>query len=137
MKKVYVYSSPVGKLGIDVDEKGLRKIEFLKDDAIDVVDGDNELVMEVKRQLNEYFRGERKTFDLPLALCGTPFQLKVWEALQTIPYGDTRSYKEIADILHISIKKVDKELQKATAKLRESLKDYLSVLVVFFTLLEK
>ncbi len=52
--------------------------------------------MEVKRQLNEYFRGERKTFDLPLALCGTPFQLKVWEALQTIPYGDTRSYKEIA-----------------------------------------
>lgn len=96
MKKVYVYSSPVGKLGIDVDEKGLRKIEFLKDDAIDVVDGDNELVMEVKRQLNEYFRGERKTFDLPLALCGTPFQLKVWEALQTIPYGDTRSYKEIA-----------------------------------------
>lgn len=48
-----------------------------------------------------------------------------------------RSYKEIADILHISIKKVDKELQKATAKLRESLKDYLSVLVVFFTLLEK
>lgn len=96
MKKVYVYSSPVGKLGIDVDEKGLRKIEFLKDDAIDVVDGDNELVMEVKRQLNEYFRGERKTFDLPLALCGTPFQLKVWEALQTIPYGDTRSCKEIA-----------------------------------------
>ena len=67
MKKVYVYSSPVGKLGIDVDEKGLRKIEFLKDDAIDVVDGDNELVMEVKRQLNEYFRGERKTFDLPFA----------------------------------------------------------------------
>ena len=48
-----------------------------------------------------------------------------------------RSYKEIADILHISIRKVDKELQKATAKLRESLKDYLSVLVVFFTLLEK
>lgn len=96
MKKVYVYSSPVGKLGIDVDEKGLRKIEFLKDDAVDVVDGDNKLVMEVKRQLNEYFCGERKTFDLPLALCGTPFQLKVWEALQTIPYGETRSYKEIA-----------------------------------------
>ena len=48
-----------------------------------------------------------------------------------------RSYKEIAGILNISIKKVDKELQNATAKLRSSLKDYLSVLVVFFTFLEK
>ena len=48
-----------------------------------------------------------------------------------------RSYKEIADILNISTKKVDKELQNATVKLRLSLKDYLSVLVVFFTLLGK
>ena len=72
------------------------KKDFGKDDAFDVVEGYNELVIEVKRQLNEYFRGERKKFDLPLALCGTPFQLKVWEALQTIPYGETRSYKEIA-----------------------------------------
>ena len=48
-----------------------------------------------------------------------------------------RSYKEIADILNISTKKVDKELQNATVKLRLSLKDYLSVLVIFFTLLEK
>ena len=48
-----------------------------------------------------------------------------------------KSYKEIADILNISTKKVDKELQNATVKLRLSLKDYLSVLVIFFTLLEK
>jgi len=47
-------------------------------------------------QLCEYLRGERKTFDLPLAPQGTDFQMKVWEALRTIPYGQTRSYAEIA-----------------------------------------
>ena len=49
------------------------------------------------KQLKEYFVGERKEFDLPLDLAGTEFQLKVWEALQTIPYGETRTYKEIAE----------------------------------------
>lgn len=93
---MYVYSSPIGKLGIDVSEKGLRKIEFLEEDVVGVTDEKNEFVGEVEKQLNEYFRGERKSFTLPLNLYGTPFQLKVWEALQTIPYGETRTYKEIA-----------------------------------------
>ncbi|MBQ5599966.1 MAG: methylated-DNA--[Lachnospiraceae bacterium] len=48
------------------------------------------------KQLKEYFVGERKEFDLPLDPVGTEFQMKVWEALQTIPYGETRTYKEIA-----------------------------------------
>ena len=47
-------------------------------------------------QLEEYFRGERHEFDLELDLVGTPFQRRVWEALLTIPYGETRSYGEIA-----------------------------------------
>jgi methylated-DNA-[protein]-cysteine S-methyltransferase len=49
-----------------------------------------------ERQLAEYFRGERKVFDVPLAFAGTPFQTKVWQALLTIPYGETRGYSEIA-----------------------------------------
>ena len=49
-----------------------------------------------KMQLNEYFAGNRKTFDIPLHLVGTDFQKKVWNALLDIPYGETRSYKEIA-----------------------------------------
>ena len=49
------------------------------------------------KQLKEYFVGERKEFDLPLDPVGTEFQMKVWEALQTIPYGETRTYKEIAE----------------------------------------
>lgn len=51
---------------------------------------------EAARQLEEYFRGKRKTFKLPLKLKGTEFQKLVWDALLTIPYGETRSYSEIA-----------------------------------------
>ena len=48
-------------------------------------------------QLKEYFAGVRKTFDLPIKLCGTPFQMRVWQQLQKIPYGQTRTYKQIAE----------------------------------------
>ncbi|MDU0153219.1 methylated-DNA--[protein]-cysteine S-methyltransferase [Bacillus cabrialesii] len=51
---------------------------------------------EAKKQLHEYFAGERKTFSLPLSQKGTPFQQKVWEALAMIPYGESRSYADIA-----------------------------------------
>lgn len=54
------------------------------------------LMEEASKQLKEYFSGERQVFDLPLCPEGTPFQKKVWEALKTIPYGETRTYQEIA-----------------------------------------
>ncbi|WP_418959957.1 methylated-DNA--[protein]-cysteine S-methyltransferase [Streptomyces tritici] len=54
---------------------------------------------ETTRQLEEYFAGERKEFDLPLHLVGTEFQLKVWELLRAIPYGETRTYGELAEEL--------------------------------------
>jgi len=50
-------------------------------------------------QLEEYFSGKRREFDVPLVLPGTPFQQRVWTALQTIPYGSTRSYKKQAEII--------------------------------------
>lgn len=55
-----------------------------------------DLLAEAEKQLEEYFHGERREFRLPLEPEGTAFQRKVWAALQTIPYGETRSYKEIA-----------------------------------------
>lgn len=55
-----------------------------------------ELLKETCHQLDEYFQGERKKFDLPLAYTGTPFQENVWRELQRIPYGETRSYEDIA-----------------------------------------
>lgn len=51
---------------------------------------------ETKRQLDEYFAGKRKAFDIQLCLVGTDFQHKVWNALRSIPYGSTKSYKDIA-----------------------------------------
>ena len=54
------------------------------------------ILEQTKKQLDEYFTGNRKTFDIPLHPVGTDFQKKVWNALLDIPYGATRSYKEIA-----------------------------------------
>ena len=56
------------------------------------------LLKEAKKQLSEYFAGKRKSFDLPLKLEGTDFQLSVWNALKDIPYGETRTYKQTAEM---------------------------------------
>lgn len=57
------------------------------------------ILQKTQKQLNEYFEGKRKTFDLKLDLQGSEFQMKVWQQLLKIPYGETRSYKDIAKIL--------------------------------------
>ena len=59
----------------------------------------NELTTLVFRQLDEYFSGTRRTFDFPCRLRGTPFQQRVWAALREIPYGETRSYKQLAEAI--------------------------------------
>jgi len=56
------------------------------------------LLKSASKQLDEYFSGERKIFNLPIVFHGTDFQVKVWKALQKIPYGETRSYGEIASM---------------------------------------
>jgi len=62
----------------------------------DKSDNKTELIKEIKTQLNEYFLGKRKKFDIKLNPKGTDFQKKVWQELQKIPYGETRNYSEIA-----------------------------------------
>lgn len=102
--KTYVnYSSPIGELYI-VSEKGeiialhLGKEEFLSIEAESelLFDEDRPELKQAVKQLAEYFSGERKTFDLELKLEGTLFQKAVWNQLQGIPFGKTRSYQEIA-----------------------------------------
>ena len=61
-----------------------------------IIQGNNKHFELLEKQLNEYFEGQRKTFDIPLHTSGTDFQNKVWKALQNIPYGQTKSYKEQA-----------------------------------------
>ena len=57
------------------------------------------LIKEAHQQLSEYLKGERKSFDLPLRMKGTDFQQRVWNVLLDIPYGETRSYKQIAEAI--------------------------------------
>ena len=87
-------SSPVGRLTVVSDERGLCSIAFGRRSP----DGrhDPEGNARTLTQLREYFSGDRRAFDLRLALSGTAFQLAVWSVLRDIPYGETRSYGEIA-----------------------------------------
>lgn len=54
------------------------------------------LLLQAERELEEYFAGRRRVFSVPLSMGGTPFQMRVWQTLQEIPYGETASYGEIA-----------------------------------------
>ncbi|MGI6094838.1 MAG: methylated-DNA--[protein]-cysteine S-methyltransferase [Lachnospiraceae bacterium] len=92
------YSFPIGDLEIEADGTGITYIGFLKQDTEpNCRRRETPMIVEAKRQLDEYFAGRRKEFDFPLSMQGTPFQKKVWKALRQIPYGETRSYQEIAE----------------------------------------
>jgi methylated-DNA-[protein]-cysteine S-methyltransferase len=93
-----IIESPVGPLTLEADDEGLARIEFGVEDSGPPLSGQpRAAVLHVTaRQLAEFFDGQRKTFDVKLALRGTPFQLEVWRELLRIPYGETRSYAQIA-----------------------------------------
>lgn len=93
--------SPVGPLLVAADDAGLRLIEFPGPRhpvalGEDWRAGDHPVLRRAQAQLDEYFAGERRGFDLPLAPQGTPFQREVWFALAGIPHGETISYAELA-----------------------------------------
>ena len=91
--------TPIGDLLLVASEEGLLEVHFppaLPPRGSQRAFGP---LTDVIRQLSEYFAGNRKQFDIPLAMRGTPFQLDVWRALQRIPYGETRSYEEIASTI--------------------------------------
>lgn len=94
--------SPVGKLTLVARENRLAAILWENDKPNRVKlgsmteDDANPVLLEAKTQLSEYFSGEREHFELPLDFAGTEFQMQVWNALLTIPFGETRSYLQIA-----------------------------------------
>lgn len=116
----YCYmETPIGRIAIEEDEKAITALYMYDDEnngieaeedksgsEYDVAEHELEgsgriycntpLLQEAKEQLEEYFAGKRKEFDLPISSHGTEFQKKVWNALRQIPYGETRSYREIA-----------------------------------------
>jgi O-6-methylguanine DNA methyltransferase len=96
--------SPVGPLFLAASTKGLVRLEFearvqkLNPDATQLHESKPALAPYV-RELNDYFAGEQREFSLPLDLRGTEFQLACWRALLKIPYGETRSYRDIAQAI--------------------------------------
>ena len=99
--------TPVGKMRIGASDHGICLFDFQYRRSIDAImkrietttgmpfsDGEHPHFALLEQQMNEYFTGTRKEFDLPLHLVGTAFQKTVWEGLIQIPYGETRSYKQ-------------------------------------------
>jgi methylated-DNA-[protein]-cysteine S-methyltransferase len=101
----YVYKtmpSPLGELKLVASGEGLAAILWENDDPKRIrlrpvqEDKNHPVLVETQQQLTDYFAGKRQTFSVALAFAGTEFQKKVWQALLTIPFGETRSYAQIA-----------------------------------------
>ena len=97
-KKSYLYSSPIGELTIVVEDELLKGLHFGDEPDGERVEEVEGLIKETVAALNAYFAGELKEFTLPLSPEGTDFQQRTWQSLCDIPYGETRSYKEVAEM---------------------------------------
>jgi len=102
-----IFDTPVGKMRAAATDQGICLFDFQYRKSIDSIvqrvtsnagdelgDADHPHFKVLKLQMDEYFQGTRKAFTVPLHLLGTSFQLRVWNGLLEIPYGETRSYKE-------------------------------------------
>lgn len=99
MKNVLCYKSPVGILKIEGEQNAITGLYFVKNEFESIGIPLDEMG-KCKMQLDEYFSGKRKEFNLNLNPKGTAFQLKVWNALQTVPYGETQTYGYIAKAIN-------------------------------------
>jgi len=100
MKNIYFYDTKIGRILIAENGIGITNLYLDKNTILEDVEiKETSLLKEAAQQLNDYLSGNRKVFDLPLSPEGTDFQKKVWKALEEIPYGETRSYGEIAKII--------------------------------------
>ncbi len=93
----YEFYSPIGCIAVEDNAKAVTAILLLKDKRAENSGEPSYLGLLAKRELDEYFRGERYSFDLPLLINGTEFQKLVWTELLKIPYGELRTYKDIAE----------------------------------------
>ena len=101
--------TPLGEMLAVASQAGLCLLEFVGQKGVErelaqveaargslAQSGDSPILAQTQAELAEYFAGQRREFDLPLRLRGTAFQMQVWQALQVIPYGEVRTYGEIA-----------------------------------------
>jgi methylated-DNA-[protein]-cysteine S-methyltransferase len=92
------FHSPIGWICVKGDANEIISISYA-DNEPEIIGDEDEAVNEGIVQLKDYFAGQRKTFSLRLRLQGTTFQQQVWLALQTIPFGETRSYQTMAQLI--------------------------------------
>ena len=101
MVNIFYYQTDIGRVGIAAKDNQITNLYFaaaaISSSQVSVEE--TSLLKEASKQLQEYLSGKRRIFDLPLAPVGTEFMLRVWQALCTIPYGSTCSYKDIAQRL--------------------------------------
>ena len=90
----HTFCSPIGIVRLTEEGGAITRIEL--SDAIDASSAPTPLLHEAERQIMAYLDGKRQQLDFPIRMIGTPFQQRVWRALQQIPYGTTRTYGEIA-----------------------------------------
>ena len=93
----YSYETELGSITFMEEDGALLAISTRRSN--EGICQETALIKEANRQLDEYLKGERKTFRLPLNPKGTDFQKRVWKALCEIPYGETRSYKQISEAI--------------------------------------
>jgi len=100
MKSLFFYQTPIGRIGIVENNKAITLLNFEGEPfPTDALVQETQLLLEAHRQLQLYFAGQLESFTLPLAPAGTDYMQRVWEALRAIPYGETRSYGEVAAAL--------------------------------------
>jgi AraC family transcriptional regulator of adaptative response/methylated-DNA-[protein]-cysteine methyltransferase len=105
------FETPIGAMLAICTDSGVRLLEFLERRGLErelrdlgsklrctILPGDNAVTSQLGRELDEYFAGTRREFDVPLDPVGTPFQMRAWEVLRGIPYGETRSYGQQARV---------------------------------------
>ena len=97
MHCIYKYNSIIRDIFISADENFLLSVKFVNHNFIE--NKENKIIKQTIKQLDEYFNGKRKKFELPLNPKGTEFQKKVWLQLMNIPYGKTATYKDIATLI--------------------------------------
>lgn len=99
MKKIFYYDTKIGKIAIAEEDGQITNICFKNRPTPKAQIEETELIKKCAKQLRDYFEGKCREFDLPLNPQGTEFMKKVWGALRQIPYGQTRSYKDIAEVI--------------------------------------
>lgn len=97
MKHYLTFTSVLGAITLTEEDGALTALDFSSADDFEKTQ--TPFLLDVKKQLDEYFEGKRRIFSIPLVLHGTEFQKRVWKALETIEYGTVISYQELAEMV--------------------------------------